>query len=402
VNGIKIRLKSDSIGSDVIIGVHMKKKWIYTIIGLILIAIITSIVVTIMIDYFSEDKPVLIYNDDDFLKYKFQGDGSKDNPFIIENYNITTTSGYAIYIRSTTKYFTIRNCLLEASTSGISINSIASGTGNITMNTCRNSLYGIEVDRSVKIHISKNVCYNNYHGIHLSVLSDAILIDNYVKSNFDYGIYLNYNNNTVLEDNYCRFNSESGIIISNSFNTTIVNNTCIHNSHAGIYSYNSLDNSISNNTIKYNDYGLLLYSDSNCNLVIYNYFRENFIYAIAIDIDSTSNLIHHNSFINSSFTFSSQARDDGTNNTWFDKTVSEGNYWSNWVGTGNYTINGFAQANDTYPLINPPVTTQIFSQNSLNKTKFLSRSVFCTFNNFILKFRTQINEIITITRNSNN
>ncbi|MEM4161113.1 MAG: hypothetical protein QW531_03945, partial [Thermoplasmata archaeon] len=54
----------------------------------------------------------------------------------------------------------------------------------------------------------------------------------------------------------------------------------------------------------------------------------------------------------------SQAYDSVGGNYWYDNTVNEGNYWSNWDGNGNgtanaYPIDGGAGASDWYPLGNP-------------------------------------------------
>jgi len=44
--------------------------------------------------------------------------------------------------------------------------------------------------------------------------------------------------------------------------------------------------------------------------------------------------VHHNNFMNN--TYSYQAYDPGTNNTWDDG--SEGNHWSNWPSSSPYGI----------------------------------------------------------------
>ncbi|MEM4161277.1 MAG: hypothetical protein QW531_04770, partial [Thermoplasmata archaeon] len=53
----------------------------------------------------------------------------------------------------------------------------------------------------------------------------------------------------------------------------------------------------------------------------------------------------------------SQAYDSVGGNYWYDNTVNEGNYWSNWDGNGwgsadAYPIDG-GKASDWYPLGNP-------------------------------------------------
>ena len=59
-------------------------------------------------------------------------------------------------------------------------------------------------------------------------------------------------------------------------------------------------------------------------------------------------IIHHNIFINNGATV--QAYDEGTDNIWYDIETNEGNYWSEWSGTGEYLIDGSSGSIDPYPL----------------------------------------------------
>jgi len=57
--------------------------------------------------------PIIITSDSGFSG--FPGDGSENNPFRIENYEIITNQQYAIHITDTTKYFVIKNCFIKSS-----------------------------------------------------------------------------------------------------------------------------------------------------------------------------------------------------------------------------------------------------------------------------------------------
>ena len=61
--------------------------------------------------------PIEITSDSDFEA--FPGLGTETDPYIIENYYITTNSGSGIIIRDTTKYFIVRNCHIDAENDGI-------------------------------------------------------------------------------------------------------------------------------------------------------------------------------------------------------------------------------------------------------------------------------------------
>lgn len=43
----------------------------------------------------------------------------------------------------------------------------------------------------------------------------------------------------------------------------------------------------------------------------------------------------------------------GGNNSWYSHELKDGNYWSNWNGTGGYPIESWANNEDKYPLIEP-------------------------------------------------
>ncbi|MCK4845872.1 MAG: hypothetical protein KAS95_09375, partial [Candidatus Heimdallarchaeota archaeon] len=43
----------------------------------------------------------------------------------------------------------------------------------------------------------------------------------------------------------------------------------------------------------------------------------------------------------------------GANNYWYDSATKEGNYWSDWSGSGSYFIGGYAYSVDLYPLREP-------------------------------------------------
>ncbi|MFW9806851.1 MAG: NosD domain-containing protein [Candidatus Thorarchaeota archaeon] len=61
-----------------------------------------------------EHEPFNITSDSDFETQAWPGNGSKSNPYLIENLNITTNSSACIWIMNTTSHFRIQNCLLKS------------------------------------------------------------------------------------------------------------------------------------------------------------------------------------------------------------------------------------------------------------------------------------------------
>jgi len=118
--------------------------------------------------------PIKIYSDDDLTV--FPGSGTKKDPYIIENYNITDSNSDGIYINGTTKYIIVRNCYLNGGGSincGINIKFVSYGTVNITNNTIINYKHGIRFESSYGLFFTSNVITNSsYYGIYLESNSD--------------------------------------------------------------------------------------------------------------------------------------------------------------------------------------------------------------------------------------
>ena len=413
----------------------MNRKLYYLIGGLLVAVLATAITFAVVNIYLPKDpengllngvsnehEAITILGDMDFEDYDFLGNGTENNPYIIENYNITTTEDHAIYIKFTTKYFIIRNCTLSAINYGVYLGNITYGTSKIILNNCNNHLYsGIFLTDSSGSTIINNICNNNSDGITLEESSNVYLINNNCDKNNGFGIYLDYSNNASLTNNTCSnnhdgiksYHSSNATLINNTCNdndhrginlesahnmtlvsnscyrnnhgisidfssnltfinntcnnnnlgvfigvssiTTLINNTCNNNNEYGIWlDYNSDNATLINNTLNSNACGLLIWRCNYC-FIGFNYFSENSDYAISISSLSENNTIHHNSFIDNNPGGTSQATDDGSNNIWFDNITDEGNYWSDWIGVGDYDIDGSALVVDPYPLSSPPV-----------------------------------------------
>jgi len=105
---------------------------------------------------------------------------------------------------------------------------------------------------------------------------------------------------------------------------------------------------VANNTIAGNGWGVNILGNANGSVIVYNEIFNNDEYGVRI-LSGNYNYIHHNNFYENGNN-TSQGYDNGTNNHWDD--CSEGNYWDDWSGSGNYSIDGDADAYDEYPLGN--------------------------------------------------
>ncbi len=147
--------------------------------------------------------PIKIISDDNFTDYGFNGAGTVEDPYIITDYNITTTEIKGIFIKDTTKHFVISYCYIKATGFGINLVSIASGTATI-LNTTLNEigLIGVYLEYSSSVSIINcTMTKNGWDGIELFYSPGAVIINNTLSDNGDYGIELWHSNNSTLTNN---------------------------------------------------------------------------------------------------------------------------------------------------------------------------------------------------------
>ena len=518
----------------------------------ILVSITIALVVTLSLfvpiylvlrpkDQLMTHEAIIIWSDEDFRNFAFPGDGSLSNPYLIQNYNITTNNRYSIFIRKTYKYFIIQNCFLNAQDYSIYIDDVADGSAIIRNNICEGSEIGIYITNSDNITVTDNTCKNNlgptgcgiiitdsafcditsnyctryeFYGIRIENTPSCYLFNNTCIDNagitLGVGIYLFQSDNNRLVNNTCKMNKWNGIQIDVSSHIELINNTCIENERLGIYLKSCPYNSIVNNTclrnrdlselhshgirllnspfnnltgniigsnigngiyleyssdcLIYNNYiynhsgysditifGHAIYcyessdiqvynnegfnnygscwiensnrmnissnlwvlsenytievfdsincsfqynilnlnkngihvTDSSSNLFSYNLIQNCEFYGMSIYGSSTNNVIHHNSFIENNLGGSSQGYDESVGNLWYDNISKEGNFWSNYLGTGNYSIDGPANSEDLYCLTENPLdvllSLDVNSYGFLSKvTEFLAKSAIYT------------------------
>ncbi|MCG3222133.1 MAG: right-handed parallel beta-helix repeat-containing protein, partial [Candidatus Heimdallarchaeota archaeon] len=245
-----------------------------TLLGILLgVVIVLSTFVTLYVvlrpkDRLIEHEPIIIWGDEDFSLFDFPGDGSIENPYLIQNYNITTNGKYSIFIRNTQKHFVIRNCYLNAEDYSIYLENIADGSAIITNNICADSENGIFISNSDFIIIANNTCTNNVgpigSGIVISDSSYCNITDNFCTAYKYYGIWLEETSFCYLFNNTCTDNlglQGAGINVFHSDNSRLVNNTCSSNERYGIKISVSSYSLLVNNTCVENDrIGILLIS----------------------------------------------------------------------------------------------------------------------------------------------
>ena len=244
----------------------------------------------------SIDSPIFIDSDTDFISYGFPGNGSEQNPYLIQNLNIDTSSDVGMVIVNTTKSFIVQNCNITAI---ITCLHLGNNSGIFTK-VCNNNLYnsqyyGIYSYLCPNISISDNRCYNNDIGLGVFFSDNSQISENFCFEN-EVGILAYYLNKTTIENNACE-NNTYGINCAYAISLIICDNICI-NSREGVYGYDVDYSSFLNNTIKFADSGFYLYACDNTeiseNCLEYNY--DGIIHINSYSVNITKNKCLENTY----------------------------------------------------------------------------------------------------------
>ena len=159
---------------------------------------------------------------------------------------------------------------------------------------------------------------------------------------------------------------EYGVYLSTVNGYTIVTNTITDNLRDGIFMYFSDNNFVCNNIITNNGrYGINLGENCEGNIIIRNTIKDNGGDGLVI-FHNSGNTIYHNNIIDNNFNIVFYGE---TANAWDNGYPSGGNYWSDFVGSDNFsgsyqsetghdgivdTSRMFNEQNsDNYPLTHP-------------------------------------------------
>jgi parallel beta-helix repeat protein len=274
----------------------------------------------------------------------------------------------------------------------------------------------IRIENSVSVLIRNNTIINDEIGIFLVDASYSIIEDNNIYTEqivnesfgvYDYGNvgilsqgpYNTIRNNTILKQDLGIYhqgassvityntisNCSEGIFCRSTVASSINNNNIVNNTEIGIsifrtgytevgFNYfegnnislqlsESYFNDVRNNTFLSNSIGVeirvefpgtISYIPTNNNTVRFNLFVINSFYGVFINWLSNNSMIFQNSFYFNNNEGSSQAYDNGKNSEWSNYS-SQGNFWSEWLGIGDYSIDGPSNSTDSFPLTYPPV-----------------------------------------------
>jgi len=276
---------------------------------------------------------IYIHSNDDFTeKYEFPGDGTEENPYIIEGLRFESYR-YGIRIKGTTAHFTIRDCVFESTrkrTAGTAIH--IKNVENGIIENCRieGMSRGIWVQNSEQIRIENCEIIDTRRAIHLQRVINCQVKDSSISSAF-YGISIHNSDSLSIVANTVN-SAKTGIRIGSSTFVQLENNVVTDTNHFALCFFASFDCTITYNEITDNSgLGIYLYDSNSC-ILFGNVVGTNEGGNAADEIgDSTATC----------------------SNLW-DDDVSLGNDWDDYNGVGVYPISGDRESVDRYPIGSQP------------------------------------------------
>ena len=265
---------------------------------------------------------VAIYSDADFTSYNFAGSGTAGEPYIIENRDISVSSGTGIIIAHTNSYFTIRNNVIDGlSSARYGIHILDANNGLIENNKVKNIAGdGIRVQNSDGVNVTNNEITQVFEAIQVYFSIDVLVNLNNAHSN--YGTLIDVVNSTsvgVVDNNLD--SGDYGISFANSSVSDVKANE-IYSSFLG---------------------GIRVFEDSHFISMEYNVIYQNEGAGIQLDSNTWNVTIDGNDLKDNTV----EIKNDGINNTVIR------NYYFDYSGEGSYQISGVAQSQDTKPALIP-------------------------------------------------
>ncbi len=285
--------------------------------------------------------PIHIVGDENFTFANgvVSGSGSELDPYVIENWAIDTSENNGIWIENTTRYFVIRNCLVE----NVSYDEPSDDDSLVWVRIH----YGIFLDNVTNGNIENNIFKDT--GYIRLISSSSITISNNTFENNRIGcvVLSEYSNNNILTNNNSDGNTRGdGISLGRSSNNTISNNILSNHSRGILASAVSINNTITNNTLENNSVGILIVASSygtiannTCrnnrqgielrqteNYTVVSNICENNRVGIYLQRYSRGNTIFRNHLLNND----NNANAGYWNGTNYWDNDGEGNYWSDW------------------------------------------------------------------------
>jgi parallel beta-helix repeat protein len=227
----------------------------------------------------------------------------------------------------------------------------------IEQSNFRNNRMGIQFVNSTDIIIeSSNILNNKNSGIYLEDSKNNQILKCNIEHNTNSGIFLRKGTMKKIGSPHnkisnCRINNNTnGLYLQDSSNSQINNLDVINNTN-GIFLFESSNSTIKNSKINSNLNGIRIFRSADVEIDNTHIEKNNI--GVFFGTDSNRCIAHHNYILNNTI----NGGDSNPGNFW-DDSVSEGNYWSDYNGT-DYDENGIGDqphpvtnfSQDNYPLV---------------------------------------------------
>jgi parallel beta-helix repeat protein len=307
----------------------MRGKGIFSIIFVIVLLCFTISVTIIPQPTFAQTihDPIFIEGDSNFTSMAssegWGGDGTSNNPYMIQEIVIDPDFGHCLEIRNSTVHFIIKDSTFKNGMGGVFLSNVSNGEINDCSIT--DNQLGILLENSDMITVSENTIMKNLDGIYLFNSSLSSLKGNTVFNNSGEGITLFRSEENLVENN--RFNqNQYAIALIHSNDNEISSNLAEYNV-GGMQLQDSQMNQVNWNRLLENNIGLYLLNNCTRNEISYNAFFKSHTSGIILT-KTMNNTFHHNDILDNTNQLTMTLSFD----TWHDEN-DQGNYWSDYNGS---------------------------------------------------------------------
>jgi parallel beta-helix repeat protein len=199
--------------------------------------------------------------------------------------------------------------------------------------------------------IGNEFWWNALTSISLGYSNFGYIFGNYMNHSFDHGMWIYESHNATVEKNevYNAYAIGSGppacgILVEGSDDASLLRNTLGHNSENGITVISSSGGEVTGNTIFDSEYFGLFMGEASDWVITYNVIYDNGGPGIYLDVPTADNLLYYNDIV---WSGEMLVVDEGFGNFWNSSGI--GNWYSDYSGTGTYTIYGAPGEVDYYP-----------------------------------------------------
>ncbi|NHJ12395.1 MAG: hypothetical protein EAX95_01910 [Candidatus Thorarchaeota archaeon] len=256
--------------------------------------------------------------------------------YVVTSNTIHGCSDDAVFLTSAENCILNGNAIVNNYQSGVSITDIELGT--ITANSLLNNGLGGNSQYAKGMYIrdsqfitvkSNNISQNYKEGIYLRHSPNCTIYNNTLDCN-GYGILASYSSDSLISLNTITHTESLGMMVDTSNDVVVRNNIILC---SGMHEYEV-------------ESGLYLVYAQECK-VYGNKLYDSSDYGIELS-DCSSCLIYQNE-IGWNLGGNSHEWDSHSTNLWYYPVLEEGNFWSDYNGTGEYTIGGNEGSIDLFP-----------------------------------------------------